>query len=92
MQRRPSGDPERIPWNVDDPSALTGTPEERQRAFDEIAGRLITRMRIWMTLPNVGGSRAEFSARATRKSGTARQARVNCSGISGGTALAVHRR
>ena len=51
------GVPERIHWNLDDPAVRTGTPEERQRAFDETAGRLITRMRIWMALPNVGGSR-----------------------------------
>lgn len=52
------GDPERIHWNFDDPAARAGTPDERQRAFDEIASQLITRMRIWMALPNVGGSRA----------------------------------
>jgi protein-tyrosine-phosphatase len=50
------GDPERIQWNFDDPAARTGTLDDRKRAFDETATHLVNRMRIWMALPNVGGS------------------------------------
>ena len=53
------GDPARLHWNFDDPAAHGGTPEEQQRAFDAIATQLVTRMRIWMALPNVGGARRQ---------------------------------
>ena len=49
------GDPERIHWSFDDPVAATGTVEERQRAFDNIATQLVNRVRIWMALPGIGG-------------------------------------
>ena len=50
------GDPERIHWTCDDPAAVRGTPEECQRAFDRIATQLVSRMRIWLSLPSVGGT------------------------------------
>jgi protein-tyrosine-phosphatase len=49
------GDPERIHWSFDDPAAATGTVEERQRAFNNIAAQLVNRVRIWMSLPSIGG-------------------------------------
>ena len=50
------GDPERIHWSCDDPAAVRGTPEECQRAFDRVATQLVSRMRIWLSLPSVGGA------------------------------------
>jgi protein-tyrosine-phosphatase len=56
-ERRPdlSGDLERIQWSFDDPVAAIGTVEERQRAFNNIAAQLVNRVRIWMSLPSIGG-------------------------------------
>ena len=48
------GDPERIHWSFDDPTAVGGSPEQRQRAFDQIAKQLVSRVRIWLSLPTVG--------------------------------------
>jgi arsenate reductase len=50
------GDPERIHWSCDDPAAVRGTPEECQRAFDRVATPLVSRMRIWLSLPTIGGA------------------------------------
>ena len=50
------GDPERIHWSCDDPAAVRGTREECQRAFDRVATQLVSRMRIWLSLPSVGGT------------------------------------
>lgn len=50
------GDPERIHWSCEDPAALDGSAEERQRAFDRTATQLVNRMRIWMSLPSIGGT------------------------------------
>jgi protein-tyrosine-phosphatase len=47
------GDPERIHWSFDDPVAVEGTQDERQRAFDAVARQLVGRMRIWMSLPKL---------------------------------------
>lgn len=49
------GDPDRMHWSFPDPAEVPGTEEERQRAFDTIATQLITRVRLWMSLPSVGG-------------------------------------
>jgi protein-tyrosine-phosphatase len=50
------GDPERIHWSYDDPAAATGNAEERQRAFNGVATQLVNRVRIWLSLPSVGGT------------------------------------
>jgi hypothetical protein len=49
------GEPERIRWSFGDPVATTGTVDERQRAFNNIATQLVNRVRIWMSLPSIGG-------------------------------------
>lgn len=49
-------DPEHIHWSFDDPAAVTGTAEERQRAFKHTATQLVSRLRIWLSLPSIGGS------------------------------------
>lgn len=49
------GDPERIHWSFQDPAVVAGTDEERQRAFDTVAQQLIGRIRVWMSLPAIGG-------------------------------------
>ena len=48
-----SGAPERLHWNVEDPAAVQGGDEERQRAFDNVARALLGRVRLWMALPAV---------------------------------------
>jgi protein-tyrosine-phosphatase len=45
------GDPERIHWSLEDPAAVTGTDEQRQRAFNNVAQQLLGRMRVWLSLP-----------------------------------------
>ena len=45
------GDPERIHWSFEDPAAVTGTDEHKQRAFDNVARQLLGRMRVWLALP-----------------------------------------
>lgn len=50
------GDPKRIHWSLEDPAAASGDAEEQQRAFNNIATQLINRMRVWMSLPGVGGT------------------------------------
>ena len=52
------GDPDRIPWSFPDPAAVEGTDDEQQHAFDNIAQQLIGRMRVWMSLPAIGGHAA----------------------------------
>ncbi len=47
------GDPERIHWSFEDPAAVRGTDEQRQRAFDNVARELLSRIRLWMALPAV---------------------------------------
>jgi len=37
-------------------SEVRGTPEECQRAFDRVATQLVSRMRIWLSLPTIGGA------------------------------------
>ena len=45
------GDTERIHWGYEDPAAVTGTDEQKQRAFDAVAQQLLARMRVWLSLP-----------------------------------------
>jgi arsenate reductase (thioredoxin) len=48
------GDPERIHWSFEDPSAVEGD-EARLRAFETVARDLAARIRVWMALPSVQG-------------------------------------
>jgi arsenate reductase len=45
------GDPQRVHWSYEDPAAVIGTDEERQRAFDRTAQQMLARMRTWSSLP-----------------------------------------
>jgi protein-tyrosine-phosphatase len=49
------GDPERIHWGYEDPAAVKGTDDQKQRAFDDVAKQLMSRMRVWMSLPEIRG-------------------------------------
>ena len=44
------GAPERIHWSFEDPAAVVGTDEEKQRAFDATAAQLLSRIRAWLSL------------------------------------------
>ncbi len=57
------GDPERIRWSFEDPAAVDGDEETKQRAFDRTARDMAGRIRTWMSLPGVA-SRLK-SARGT---------------------------
>ncbi len=46
-------DPERMHWRIEDPAVVAGTEMERQRAFDHTAHHLLTRIRLWLSLPSV---------------------------------------
>jgi arsenate reductase len=48
------GDTERIHWSYEDPAAVAGSDEDKQRAFDLTARDLMRRLRVWMSLPAVG--------------------------------------
>jgi len=56
------GSTQRIHWSFEDPAEASGTPEERQHVFDQVATQMTGRLRIWMALPQVGG-RATTSPR-----------------------------
>jgi ArsR family transcriptional regulator, arsenate/arsenite/antimonite-responsive transcriptional repressor / arsenate reductase (thioredoxin) len=45
--------PERLHWSVEDPAALIGTEDDKQRAFDSTATDLVSRIRRWLSLPAV---------------------------------------
>jgi protein-tyrosine-phosphatase len=45
------GNPERLHWSLEDPAAVQGTDEARQRAFDSTAKDLLARLRLWLPLP-----------------------------------------
>ncbi len=47
------GAPERIHWSFEDPAAVVGTDDERQRAFDLVAQQLLSRLRLLLSLPAV---------------------------------------
>lgn len=42
------GDPERIHWSFDDPSAATGSEEERLKAFRDVRNLLNMRLQNWL--------------------------------------------
>lgn len=44
-------DTERIHWSFEDPAEATGTQDQKQRAFDNVARQLLGRMRVWLSLP-----------------------------------------
>ncbi len=44
-------DSERIHWSFEDPAEATGSDEQQQRAFDNVARQLLGRMRVWLSLP-----------------------------------------
>jgi protein-tyrosine-phosphatase len=46
-------DPARIHWSFEDPAAVTGSEDARQCAFDAVATELVTRIRLWLSLPAV---------------------------------------
>lgn len=46
------GDPERIHWSFEDPAAAVGS-DDQQRAFDSTAKQLISRIRLWLSLPEI---------------------------------------
>lgn len=47
------GDPDRIHWGFEDPAAVEGSEQQRQRAFDLVAKQIAARVRVWMCLPGV---------------------------------------
>ena len=60
------GDPERIHWSFEDPAAVVGTDEEKQRAFDSTATQLLSRIRLWLSLPALR-NRIEHAASAPER-------------------------
>jgi ArsR family transcriptional regulator, arsenate/arsenite/antimonite-responsive transcriptional repressor / arsenate reductase (thioredoxin) len=48
------GDPQRIHWSFDDPAAVTDA-DARERAFEHVANGLASRLRTWMSRPDVRG-------------------------------------
>ena len=44
---------ERMHWSFEGPAAAAGTPEERQRAFDDVASQLMARLQTWLSLPEI---------------------------------------
>jgi arsenate reductase (thioredoxin) len=44
------GDPQRIHWSFRDPSAVQGSDDERQRAFDRVRDEINMRLRTWIQL------------------------------------------
>lgn len=47
------GAPECIHWSFEDPAAVSGSDEAKQRAFEGVAKELINRIRLWLCLPPV---------------------------------------
>ncbi|MGE0451836.1 MAG: arsenate reductase ArsC [Vicinamibacterales bacterium] len=43
----------RLHWNCPDPTRVAGTEPDRQRAFDRVATELMTRSRLWLSLPEM---------------------------------------
>lgn len=56
------GVPERMHWSFEDPAAVQGSDEQRQRAFDIVGRELMVRFRTWLSLPAV---RARLDARSS---------------------------
>ena len=44
---------DRLHWSLEDPAAVIGTADEKQRAFDSTATDLVSRIRRWLSLPAV---------------------------------------
>jgi len=59
------GDPERIHWSFEDPAAATGSDADKQRAFDHTATQLLSRIRLWLSLPALR-NRIDHAASASR--------------------------
>jgi ArsR family transcriptional regulator, arsenate/arsenite/antimonite-responsive transcriptional repressor / arsenate reductase (thioredoxin) len=55
------GDPERIHWSFEDPAAATGSDSDKQHAFDATATQLVSRLRLWLSLPVIS-NRVQSSA------------------------------
>ena len=49
------GDPERIHWSFQDPSATEGTEQERLRVFERVRNEITMRLRTWIQLPLTTG-------------------------------------
>lgn len=47
------GDPERIHWSFEDPAAVVGNDEQKQGAFEATAKQLLSRIRLWLSLPGI---------------------------------------
>jgi arsenate reductase len=47
------GPTERVHWSFEDPAAARGTDDQKQRAFDATAKQLLSRLRLWLSLPAV---------------------------------------
>jgi arsenate reductase len=45
------GDPQHLHWSLEDPAAVVGTDEQKQRAFDSTAAQLLSRIRLWLSSP-----------------------------------------
>lgn len=61
------GPAERLHWNVSDPTRATGMDEQRERAFSRAAAELMTRTRLWLSLPEMAVRLSEApSASASR--------------------------
>lgn len=45
------GNPERIRGSFPDPAEVTGSEEQKRRAFERIASEMAARLRIWLSLP-----------------------------------------
>jgi len=45
------GDPQRIHWSFEDPSAARGDEEARYRVFERVRNQLTQRLRTWVQLP-----------------------------------------
>lgn len=43
----------RLHWNFIDPVAVLGAEEERQRVFNRVATEILTRVRLWLSLPEI---------------------------------------
>jgi len=50
------GDPERIHWSFDDPAAVQGSEDDRERAFLQVATELTTRIRQLLIIVERGAN------------------------------------
>ena len=47
------GDTQRIHWSLDDPAEVAGDDERKRRAFEQTAREIASRIRLWLSLPDV---------------------------------------